>query len=211
MSDDLLLPFCGRNDHRAWLNQPWTLGGMRCATNGKVLVVLDTVDATKPDTPGLPQPDQLRKLVAQTMDAAGPWHPIEPVQFDPCSQCEGSGKVRSKECPDCDGDGEFWHGNHTYDCRECEGTGWLIGGPDDDEIDCPSCGGTAVADGGWQPEWIKGGKWPYPPKAWGIGHRPLSLIRKLAGVEFCKVDDVEQGIPFRFTGGRGLVMPRRQR
>ena len=28
-----------------------------------------------------------------------------------------------KPCEECDGDGDFFHGSHTYDCKECDGRG----------------------------------------------------------------------------------------
>lgn len=200
---DLLAPFCGQGDLRTWLNQPWVLDGLHCATNGHVLVVLDGVDTSLPDTVDRPDTGPMRNVIGRAMDADGPWHAIEPVEFAPCTDCHGTGKVRSEQCPDCDGDGCFHHGRHEYECQECAGVGWLRGGPDSEEVQCPSCRGTAVKDGGWQPEWLAGTRF-------GIGHRALALIAKLTSVEFCAVPDPTAGIPFRFDGGRGLVMPRHQ-
>lgn len=198
---DIIRLFCGQGDPRDWLNHPWVLDGMHCATNGHVLVVLDVVDTSLPDTKVPSRPEQLRSVIGRAMAASGPWHAIEPVEFAPCADCHGAGKVRSEACQDCDGDGCFYHGLHEYECRECHGVGWIKGGPDSEEFPCSSCGGTAIANGCWQPAWLVGT--PH-----GIGHRALSLIAKLPNVEFCAGPDPKGGIPFRFAGGRGLVMPR---
>lgn len=200
---DIIRPFCGQGDPREWLNQPWVLDGMHGATNGHVLVVLDGVDTSLPDTEaqGLSKPQNLRTVIGRAMAANGPWHAIEPVELAPCADCHGAGKVRSEKCPDCDGEGYFDHGRHEYECRECGGVGWIKGGPDSEEVPCSLCGGTAIANGCWQPAWLAGT--PH-----GIGHRALSLIAKLPNVEFCAGPDAKGGIPFRFVGGRGIVMPR---
>jgi hypothetical protein len=42
---------------------------------------------------------------------------------EPCDACNGSGEQDSSSCNDCDGEGEFQHGDYIYECQRCQGTG----------------------------------------------------------------------------------------
>nr|WP_315242173.1 hypothetical protein [uncultured Albidiferax sp.] len=61
-----------------------------------------------------------------------------------CMECSGAGECWSEDCTDCDGDGEFSHGWHTYQCKNCEGQGCITslhGAEASPKVGCPRCDG----------------------------------------------------------------------
>lgn len=185
-----LKPFCG--DER-W-PEPWVVGGMRIATDGRILVALPTDEPDSPrtfwrgqvnlndllkDVPCGPMPP---RIVAPRDVASG--RALCPAcQGKPpvgaCRECKGAGDVecptceQDYPCPDCDGTG------NAPRCDECEDAGFVPG----DAI------GDAIGDGVY------------------MDGRYYDLIAALPGVEFQATLESGKAMQFRFDGGRGVVMP----
>lgn len=74
------------------------------------------------------------------------WHPIPQLDMTgarKCLACEGSGRVTP--CPECDGEGEFQHGAHTYECQHCDGTGEIaVHDPEESARPCSACAGSGL-------------------------------------------------------------------
>lgn len=207
----MLQPFCARpSDPREWAHRPIVQDGRLCATSGVIAVMLDATDHGLPESSGITA--QVAKLIDERVAAATAWHPVgELPEIPPCPKCEGTGKKRTMQCPDCDGEGSFWHGQHTYDCQHCDGDGWVYPGNSDEgedgeEVECEHCDGL-----GLEPyieasyPWLVGTDRPF------IAARLLSLVSGLPRIELGETPDPGTGVPFRFSGGSGAIAPMRPR
>lgn len=105
-----LKPFCGQNDIRYWLNEPFSEGIFTYATNGHIIVRVPRVDWVHE------APESMRgkaaKLFADNPPSAMvaiPDIPAVPPQLD-CLYCDGKGKIIdggfAETCEDCDGTGK---------------------------------------------------------------------------------------------------------
>lgn len=198
MADPLdLQQFCSRRDLRTYLNQPWTHRGFRCASNGHILVCVPD-QASADEMAAHPLAEKIPDILAK----AGKAHyiPLPPFpQPKPCKSCGGSGTTLQSACGDCDGEGEFDHGNHTYSCQECDGDGWLSAVPGQtgaQEQDCPECRGAGyyrqsapVGDAGYDVVYLR-------------------LLAQLPNLRIC-TNGQAHGAHFVFDGGEGMLMPRR--
>lgn len=151
MSPINLEVFCGQGDPRSYLCRPFRLDGGTAATNGHILVWLeegregvDTLDAPQGflDRIGV-HIDRARET---TSKADGSLIDVASITWPTmaCAVCTGRGYVTQIDCPDCEGFGEFEHGNHTYDCMECDGWGLASSPEQADQTTCNSCIGTGL-------------------------------------------------------------------
>jgi hypothetical protein len=158
----ILHKFCSnQNDWREYLRTPHRIGEFVYASNGyiAVRVHVDSMPALGlqvpdevPDTPPVIQ-DTIARMITKSRLDVGPMAGINLSAIiqsqKPCPACQGTGKTKSIECDDCDGEGEFTYGCHEYECKKCDGAGrifgFLSGGQ---EHTCESCNGTGI-----QEEW----------------------------------------------------------
>lgn len=133
--------FCAINGYRGWMNKPFRVGGFLYATNGHVAVRMPddaSVDVGAGDESG-----KVVALFGKCEQAAYTWVAVPKVEGDKvCTRCGGTGKTR--ECPECDGEGEFDYGNHTYECKECEGIGAVPASHGRKADTCEVCCGTGI-------------------------------------------------------------------
>lgn len=207
MSDTIdLSKFVDRHDFRPYCREPMRLkDGRVVATDGRTIACPDVYAG---DVSALIEaPANIDQAIVQHLagvDAATKWAPISSLAFpeqQACQHCGGSGSMVRRECPDCDGEGEFDHGSHTYECKACGGDGFVesrAATRDDPDADsCVYCGGEGV-----------GGRAVYMdvpgmPKGTGVDARLMS--RFPADAEFAAGNSVLM----RGNGWRGVVMPLR--
>jgi hypothetical protein len=192
--------FCAnKSDPRAYLREPWAHKGYVYATNGHIVV-------------RVPAPDQAEAIAehkaaatAEGLFATFPAieaQPLPPFTLgEECFFCAGTGEAYSVDCPDCDGEGEFIHGAHDYECKECEGGGFVDAEkiPENKTV-CHACYGRGY----------KAHRAPVGPMGAGFDASYLSWIAALPGVLFAARGPAESG-RFTFDGGEGLLMPMRER
>lgn len=190
-----LVPFTGIDDFRDYLNAPWRRDGKLYATNGHFMIELadDGRDVPAYDK----HPNCTAQFDKRTPGTFGALPEIPPAE--PCSFCNGKGMCYHEGCPDCDAKGEFQHGMHDYECKRCDGDGWFTF-PETPAGEKPSrC---AACDGfGEEAGFLYGTKVVDQTFA----NRLLRVVSRLPDVEVaeCSPND---GLWFKFDGGRGLVM-----
>ena len=114
-----------------------------------------------------------------------------------CSSCGGRGIVFETECEECDGLGEFKHGQHYYSCKECEGEGCMEADTADgaNAKPCSKCQGRGE-------HWMR--------HAVGNTGFALPYLRMLKELPNCTLHpDGEISAKFQFDGGWGVLMPMR--
>lgn len=200
-----LTPFCATSaDPRSWLAHQHAVLGGAAACNGHILVFVSGTQPTRADdAPGL-QPDREQSFKtfitsAQQHDFASAVR-IDSLALDgyeSCPRCEFEGRVREEDCDECDGKGDFLHGSHRYDCRECEASGIVHSdNPEIPWVTCPECCGARVRSDSVEFGDVTGR---------GINTNYVHLLSRLPD---CVIDWDNNGrIPFRFNGGCGVVMP----
>lgn len=190
--------FCGcEHDIREYVRQPWAHQGYVYATNGHICVRVPAPEHAG-TTSEVPIAESARGLFERATNTEyAPLPPFTPAPV--CFQCEGEGHYKQSKCGDCDGEGNFKRGHHEYECRECEGTGWL---PDDEgqKRDCEECWGTG-----------------HDRRAVDFGNdvfydaRYLAWVKALPGVMFAPggASTTDKPMPGHFVcaGGEGLLMP----
>lgn len=192
-----LNPFCAKDyDPRLQLHAPWCEDGKTVASDGSIIIVVDGIigDAAEPLTisykkieksAGQPNPKWLRlEELMREVQAPGL-----------CERCRGTGSVEADPCDDCGGNGFFTFGQHDYDCKECGGQGFIEHSLGSADMPCPSCCGTK-----------------YKFKTHKIGDtlfqvKYLHMLSSLPGCELSVSDERSAIATFRFTGGRGWLMP----
>jgi hypothetical protein len=196
--------FCSRDDDlREYLRKPWAHKGYLYASNGHICVRIPA-----PDQAAAVFPHKVAESAAGLFDREHGGHAPLPA-FDPaksCDLCGGTGRTRRAKCPECDGEGEFSHGTHWYDCRECDSEGVVDASDGEGEpCDCGACDGL-------------GARQTFARLAPGIGYdaRYLAWIKALPGAMFVigsSVDNTSGTRPahFIFDGGEGVLMPMRDR
>lgn len=92
--------FVGRNDVRAWMNQPIQIAGKLAATDGKaVFLSNEPSDLPSPETNSIEKIEQFLESAA-----SADFQPMPELKFPEmpdCIQCGGSGKHSLKDCPEC--------------------------------------------------------------------------------------------------------------
>jgi hypothetical protein len=199
MDEATLRKFCAVNDIRYYLLNPIRRDGFLYATNGHIAVCIPDnpeIDASNDET--RPDFSFIHKAMAEITE----FNPVS-VEMPPpatCPTCGGAGfRV---ECPDCDGDGTFYHGDHEYDCKNCDGDGTL---PADEgekgTVPCSHCDST-----GHDPfQTVRIGNSPF-------ARRYVSMLKELPNAVIWTNPEKELASAFfKFDGGFGVVMPCRER
>ena len=141
---ELLTRFVARHDIRAYINDIIDQGDYYYAADGYCIVrIPKCAGVTAFET-------TVNCALGAVFDSCHkgnqlPLPTITPSALLKCSPCNGSGQCY--RCPDCDGRGEFEHGNHTYECYECEGTGQVEEKgvfENDEPQQCAQCDGTGL-------------------------------------------------------------------
>ena len=114
---ELLKKFVSQDDPRKYMRSPFTRGEWTYATNGHIAVRVPKIDGVEilPEK-YIPSLEGLFQSVGGNDFIALPWMP----PLEECQLCIGTGIAY--ECPECDGEGEFEHGTHSYCCKECGGS-----------------------------------------------------------------------------------------
>lgn len=187
--------FCGSDNFPKGIQTPFSIGDYTFATDGQIIIKVDKLPEVEQRDDA---PDANRLEWRQ--DEITEWHELPMIDFDElddCANCWGIGFV--KTCPECDGDSVVYFEN-TYNCYEtecqtCCGNG-ILRGNKDDKI-CGSCNGTKK-----QSTSVKVG-------SASIGSVYLSMIYSLPDAVIEHSDKTESMVNFKFNGGCGIVMPRR--
>lgn len=189
--------FCAStDDDRACLREPWPHKGWMYATNGHIIVRVPA-----PDHAGtVAEHDIAERAVGIFAKCEADGHaPLPRLALgQKCNVCRGTGHVYTVKCGECD-DGEFQHGSHTYECKECEGTGRAestkAGGGE--KTTCIGCHGKGYC--GFN-------RVPIGDKGAGYDAVYLSWIRALPNAVFAP-GEAEKTAHFKFDGGEGCLMP----
>jgi DNA-directed RNA polymerase subunit RPC12/RpoP len=194
-----LMQFAGKGDPREYMRRPIPCAGGAFATNGHVMIFVPgaTAEDPSPMPPKFVEVAEEYRLKALTLNPPA-WTPAAALPLEgelQCVNCDGIGRISSRDCDECDGDGFFVHVRHEYSCQECQGEGVIETPTATEGEECPSCGGSKI-----QPEPVQLGD----VTGLGISTRYLYQLRQLPDCELAWADNV---IAFRFTGGCGVVMP----
>ena len=199
-----LTPFLAtEHDTRGYLRAPWRCPEGVCATNGHVLVCVRDDGGQHADAhKGMPEVvAKFRAYLDQPglvwTEVAG----IELLEVPACRACDGKGHNHFVECEDCDGDGTFDHGQHTYECKECRGEGRVKTSEKSEgakKESCWRCDGTGLGFG-----------WERVAEVL-IQTKYLQLLKALPGCLIGTAGPLDT-VAVRFDGGFGAVMPCRDR
>lgn len=191
--------FCAPSDIRHYLHNPMRHDGYLYATTGSIAVRIE-------DDPGIyaePMPTNLQNGVLLRMatdTTERTWRPVPKVNIPAaksCRRCDGTGRV--VVCPSCDGDGEFDHYDYTYECKNCDESGWVASANKNAGLVCPDCHGSGVS---WQETVDFDGV--------HIAARYIHLIgTEILGAEIGISNDPAGIQLFRAPGIVGCVMPMR--
>lgn len=211
--------FCaGERDPREYLRAPWRQGQWVYATNWHLVIRVPA--AAMPDAvEGGPKHPNTAAMFAKHLESGDREFLPMPAIDAPtvCGYCGGKVKVWAVTCPDCE-DGTFMHGDHEYDCKNCDGSdagpGWLDSSNDNPEAvekQCHHCdfNGYSLVGNGCQ--------------QLGPAHYANVYLWHFAQFPKCRIcpgDPVPipgfiepAGRPapaaFIFDGGQGLLMPTR--
>ena len=191
--------FCAPGDIRYYLHRPMRHEGYLYATTRHIAVRIEDDPAIEAE----PMPASLQNGVLQNMATdmtERAWHPVPQVDTSSaksCLHCGGTGRV--VKCPDCDGDGEFEHGDYTYECKSCDASGWVAAPSKGAGKECPDCCGSGV---NWQETVEFDGV--------HIAARYIHLIgTEIPGAEIGISKDPHGTQLFRAPGIVGCVMPMR--
>lgn len=121
----ILWAFTNQQDSRDFMKKPVKFMNHLYATNGHMAIqTKDTVDVFDYVHDGKSQSIALRigKMIAEA-PADAIFEPVPEIDCPgaECCACDGTGFLQ--ECLDCEGHGEFKHGSHDYDCKNCGGDG----------------------------------------------------------------------------------------
>lgn len=146
------LPRLRGGDTRAWMNSPFTLDdGYAYATNGFIIARRKLGSHEQDRFAALPESHagwgSFASLITNALQNPKQQQTPELTGFAVCPVCHGAGKVPEKICPECEGKGEFTHGTHDYECKECESVGWVDAFTTDPAHQmnwCHTCGGEGL-------------------------------------------------------------------
>lgn len=191
---EILARFVSKPDYISYyLHKPFDRGNYTYATNSHIAARVPKIDGFEPI------PDDKLKKLEELFDGNSRDDFVELTKLphpEKCTSCNGSGV--GYKCPSCDGEGDFEHEGHEYDCKECGGSGEVDDGDDAHKQPCWKCDGSGHA--------------AQPVKV-GAGHfdrRYLAKLMELPGVKFAPHPSDPMRIAyFTFDGGEGLLMPMR--
>jgi hypothetical protein len=212
-----ILKFCARpSDPREHLQKPFRVGEWVYATDGRAAVRVPAnacPDVTEIADPNATGPKAIGGLFDRAIAFPGDFMQI-PALGDVlrCRACRGAGKLWVSECPDCDGEGSFWHGRQKYDCQNCEDEagaepGWIVVGSDAKgakQVVCECCDGLGF-------ELYSNGA--VAVRSAHYSRVYLARFAVLPNVRVRPGQSAEQMTPpavaalFEFDGGQGILMP----
>lgn len=190
-------PFCSTGrDPRDYLRTPIRLDSHIVASNGHVLIAVPD-DGRELPANASSYPQRLIDVVARMLGLAPGAVTFRAADValpegKDCKPCNGTGKAKSVRCPECD-DGEFEHGTHTYECKDCDGNGDTL--IPDEGSDCDKCRGSG-----------RDLSKAVPLGPCHLRHEYLAALQNLPNCEIAPINATE-AVPFSFDGGRGVVMP----
>lgn len=194
-----LSKFCARaTDPRGYLRQPFRDAGEVVATNGHLVIAVPDFEGEFPDAVER-MAGRHRKMLESTPHT-GEQFRIDQIalpELIPCYHCDGRGFYWVQTCPICNGSGEFKHGEHHYECKECLGNGRVgteAGAPRARKEPCEECGGAGDSF-----------------QMVGVGEasfqrRYLALLAELPDA-FIQPNGPDLAAKFTFDGGYGFLMP----
>lgn len=98
-----------------------------------------------------------------------------------CGFCMGAGRLLCVECESCNGDGDFYHHDHLYDCKACKGEGIQCFPVISVEGEvCTSCMGSGIAINRLSPVMVG-------DKHFNQGR--LQVLSKMKGLRFYTSED----------------------
>lgn len=202
---ELLKPFCAVSDARYYLNHIFKKGDFLCASNSHVLVRVPddgTVEIPPETLENKIDIDKVLKLEEWPADGFVPLEFTEPDIIEKCGTCDATGKAYpSVDCDECDGESEFKHGSHYYECKECDGAGTLRANTGE-KIACEDCQGTGI-----QYAFLT------MPDGRQFNYQYLLKLKALPGISYLPDYSDEycaNPMRFKFDGGLGLLMPVRK-
>jgi hypothetical protein len=194
-----LLKFCASSaDPRTHMHQPMKVGIHAVATNGHILIRVPIGDRDLPEAaPNI-------TLAIEKMDkghVAGEPVDLCSLQLPPkteCPECSGAGHHYWVRCDECDGQGEFWHRNHKYNCLECHGEGRIKVSQHSEGAKLEIC---------WRCDGDGEGFQVVRASHSAFQRRYLALLQTLPGLRLYPGPDAMAVASFTFDGGNGYLMP----
>lgn len=199
-----LTRFSAQDDIRSYLNQPFQEDGHAFATDGVIaLMIIGGAED------GMPQAhEKMAGKIPRLIEQTSGYQTVLPLSLKgsrpaKCPECHGKGRITKTMCEDCDGEGEFDHGRHTYTCRECDGIGTdtapaTEGAPG--AVFCGECKGS-----GWLSRLVtlSGDNGLF----YTFQEKYLRLALSLPGCRILVGNDVTSAARLEFDGGKGILMP----
>lgn len=193
-----LAEFCaGPDDPREYLRQPMRTPAGIVYTNGQVMAIVQDDGEECQSAPGSIA-STIQGMVSK-YQGGDSWIKacdIELPEAKACNACNGVGAISHEPCPDCDGEGDFWHGSHSYLCKECDGSGTIESAGGDQEKVCRRCNGH------------KGEFISVDVLGSSFDRKYLAMLARLPNCELSP-GGVYNIAPFRFEGGHGFLIPTR--
>jgi hypothetical protein len=118
--------FTSKDDSREWVRTPFNRDGKSCACDGFAAVFFPLDE--KYQEPESDKKFDVAKLVNEIESSEFiPMPIIEMPEISNCEKCNSTGKATTKECVECNGEGEvsFENDYHDYECecKSCDGSG----------------------------------------------------------------------------------------
>lgn len=202
MNLETLAKFANSSGWRPKFKEPFVFDGKTYATDGHVLVRLDTLlegAAEYPDFPYEQIQGNFESPLHEPVLLKDYW---TEVQTEECSVCKGTGRIRT--CPECEGDGyiSLDSGWNTYEveCQTCYGTGKLSGKDEGEE--CDNCDGTGSVSFKTR---VRIGEVEFDNR---LLNKLIENLPPDATISTSRFPN--QGAVINFPGGQGLLMPLRQ-
>jgi hypothetical protein len=123
--------FCDTEETRYALKTPWRVGDKVVASDGRIIVEIDS--GLAPDVVELGNDRRMPKYepIFEQFSECNNWRPFPDWDDRHCDGCNDTGLFRCKEC---DGTGSCeCHCGHQHDCHECHGSGYK------NRSRCPAC------------------------------------------------------------------------
>lgn len=190
--------FCNPEDTREYLRAPFQINSSTFASNGDVAVVVNKTGLY----PELVN-DSLNHTVENHITKINQERVFMPLpelvfpDLSECVACKGIGLISTRECPECDGDGDliFENGYNDYEveCKSCDGAG---------KITKPGNGDTCEACNGVGQRYGKNAH----VMVFGVAIAPqyLNLIVNTPGIEV-SANPIENKLYFKSEDARGLI------
>lgn len=141
-----LSDFCGKDDPRTYINQPFNLNGRTIATNGHIMVSVSELKEYSENESKISQ-DSIDRILKGKPEVFAEFPKEYPsVEMVKCKPCNGKGKAEIRTCRECDGEGivdlESDYNYYEVECKSCDGEGYQI--TKSTEEDCSDCDGTGL-------------------------------------------------------------------